>query len=346
MRRGADAVVEQNTPEGNSEETGPDFESRVKAFLSTLSDPAFVLRKDGIIAEAYVPAHYEFPLSAAVVVGRSIRDLLPPQIGQQAMHYIEKACRTNQTQTFTTQYLLPGRAREFQAKLSLCGPNQLLVIVRDVSSQKLLEKEILEISSREQTRIGQDLHDGLGQHLTGITFLTRALENRLASQALPEASNAAEIGKLVLQALSQTRSLARGLFPVELESAGLIAGLRELAGTVEKMFNISCTVDCDQDIFVRDQSAQTHLFRLAQEAVNNSVKHGKAKKVQISFKTADDKYVLSISDDGIGLPADGPRLKGLGLRIMNYRAQKVGGTLAIEPNQPRGTVIRCTFGRC
>jgi signal transduction histidine kinase len=345
-KRTREAVVEAKDPEVNAEESGPCFESRVKAFLSTLSDPAFVLRKDGVIAEAYVPAHYEYPLNAAVVVGRSIRDLLPPQIGQQAMHYIEKACRTRETQTFTIQYLLPGRAREFQAKVTLCGPNQLLAIVRDVTTQKLLEKEVLEISNREQTRIGQDLHDGLGQHLTGITFLTRALENRLASQALPEASNAAEIGKLVLQALSQTRSLARGLFPVELEASGLVAGLRELAGTVEKMFDISCTVDCEEDVDVQDRSAQTHLFRLAQEAVNNSVKHGKAKKVQISLKSADDKYVLSISDDGAGLPADGPKLKGLGLRIMNYRAQKVGGTLEIDPVHPRGTLIRCTFGRC
>ena len=105
-------------------------------------------------------------------------------------------------------------------------------------------------------------------------------------------------------------------------------------------------VECAEDVVVRDQTAQTHLFRLAQEAVNNSVKHGKAKKVQISLKMADERYVLSISDDGVGLPAEGPKLKGLGLRIMNYRAQKVGGTFAVEAAHPRGTVVRCTFGRC
>src|SRR5258706_4071559 len=172
VRRGREAADEPRSTEEGAEEAGPCFESRVKAFLSTLSDPAFVLRKDGVIAEAYVPAHYEFPLNAAVVVGRSIRDLLPAQIGQQAMHYIEKACRTRETQTFTSQYVFPARAREFQAKVTLCGPNELLAVVRDVSEQRLLEKEQLEITTREQTRIGQDLHDGLGQHLTGITFLT------------------------------------------------------------------------------------------------------------------------------------------------------------------------------
>jgi signal transduction histidine kinase len=344
VRRGREPVVETRAVEPGVEEAGPCFETRVKAFLSTLSDPAFVLRKDGVIVEAYIPAHYELAITSAAVVGRSIRDLLPPQIGQQAMHYVEKACRTRETQTFASQYLLPGRVREFQAKVTLCGKNELLAVVRDISTQKLLEKEIVEITSREQTRIGQDLHDGLGQHLTGVTFLTRALENRLAAQALPEAGNAAEIGKLVLQALSQTRNLARGLFPVELESSGLVAGLQELAGTVEKMFSIRCTVDCDEHVVIHDQTAQTHLFRLAQEAVNNSVKHGKAKTVQISLKEVDERYVLSIKDDGSGFPADAGKLQGLGLRIMNYRAQKVGGVLKIESATPRGTVVQCTFG--
>ena len=125
----------------------------------------------------------------------------------------------------------------------------------------------------------------------------------------------------------------------------LIAGLKELAGTVEKMFNISCKVECDEGVVVRDQTNQTHLFRLAQEAVNNSVKHGKAKIVQISLKKADDKYMLSVTDDGSGFSAEAVKLKGLGLRIMNYRAQKVGGVLDVEPASPRGTIVRCTFGK-
>jgi signal transduction histidine kinase len=317
---------------------------RARAFLSTLSDPAFFLRKDGIVTEAHLPAHSEFTLTPRAVVGRSIRDLLPPQIGQQAMHYIEKAFRTRETQTFTSQYQFPGRAREFQAKVTVCGPNELLAIVRDVSEQRLLEKEILEISNREQTRIGQDLHDGLGQHLTGITFLTRALEHRLSAQSLPEAEDAAEIGRLVLQALSQTRSLARGLFPVELESSGLEAGLRELASTVESTFTISCKLTCEQPIHIQDRTVQTHLFRLAQEAVNNSVKHGKSKVVQILLQRTDDKCVLSIADDGVGFPQQEIKQKGLGLRIMNYRAQKIGGELRVESRSTGGTVVRCTFG--
>ena len=182
-KRGDEPVHYEPLP---SDEALQKSEMRNRAFLSTLSDPAFFLRKDGVVTEAYLPPHSDFTLSPRALVGRSIRDLLPPQIGQQAMHYIEKAFRTKETQTFTSQYVFPSRAREFQVKVTLCGPNELLALVRDVSEQRLLEKEVLEITTREQTRIGQDLHDGLGQHLTGITFLTRALEHRLKAQSLPE----------------------------------------------------------------------------------------------------------------------------------------------------------------
>jgi len=319
-------------------------EMRNRAFLTTLSDPAFFLRKDGVVIEAYLPPHSEFTLSPRALVGRSIRDLLPAQIGQQAMHYIEKACRTKEPQTFTSQYVFPNRTREFQARVTLCGPNELLAVVRDVSEQRLLERDVLEITNREQVRIGQDLHDGLGQHLTGITFLTRALEHRLRAVSLPEAEEAAEIGRLVLQALSQTRNLARGLFPVELEASGLSAALRELGTTVQGMFPVACKVTCDEQLEITDRGVQTHLFRLAQEAVNNSVKHGKAKHVEISLQKEGDKCVLSVSDDGVGFPEHTEvKLKGLGVRIMNFRAQKIGGELLVESRIPTGTIVKCTF---
>src|SRR5207237_4690804 len=172
--------------------------------------------------------------------------------------------------------------------------------VRDVTAQKLTEQEILEISNREQVRIGQDLHDGLGQHLTGVTFLSKALEKKLAARSLPEAEEAAEIGRLVLQALSQTRNLARGIFPVELESNELAPAFRDLASNVEKLFNISCIVETDENAVIADRGVANHLFRLTQEAINNSAKHGKARRVIIGLKAVGEKTVLSIQDNGVG----------------------------------------------
>lgn len=313
------------------------------ALLSTLSDLIFELRKDGLILGLHAARDNEFALTPEVVVGHRVMDLLTTHIGQLVMHYLEKAFRTGEPQMFCCQYLLPGKLRYFETRIALRGSGTALAVVRDVTDREVLDKEVVESSHRVQTRIGQDIHDGLGQHLTGITFLSRALEKKLAANGLPEAADAAEISKLVIEALAQTRNLARGLFPVEVESTRLCQSFRELAQTAEQLFHISCTVECDSNLLVSNPNASTHLFRLAQEAINNAVKHGKAHRVSILLGTAGDRAVLRIIDDGVGFPAEGARRNGLGLRIMTYRAQKVGGVLEIHPGQHGGTVVSCTF---
>lgn len=314
-----------------------------QALLSTNSDLVFELRKDGLILNFYAPKDNEFGITPEAVVGRRVMELLTTSIAQLAMHYIEKTFRTGATQKFSCQYLLPGKLRYFETRIALRGGGTAVAVVRDVTDHETLEKEVVESSSRVQMRIGQDIHDGLGQHLTGITFLSRALEKNLQAKNLPEAAEAAEISKLVIEALSQTRNLARGLFPVEVESTRLCQSLRELAASTEQLFHISCSVECDSNLVVNNKNASTHLFRLAQEAINNAVKHGRAHRVSLLLGTAGEKAVLRITDDGVGFPPENARRTGLGLRIMTYRAQKVGGTLDIQPGQHGGTVVNCTF---
>ena len=313
------------------------------ALLATVSDLVFEVRKDGWILSFHAPKDNEFLLTADAIVGRRVMELLPTQIGQLAMHYLEKTFRNGGVQKFSCQYLVPGRLRFFEARLALTGEGSVVAVVRDVTDRETLEREVVESSNRVQMRIGQDIHDGLGQHLTGISFLSRALEKNLSAKGLAEASEAAEISKLVIEALSQTRNLARGLFPVEVESDSLTPSLKDLARTVEQLFSISCTVECEDGVAVTDKVASTHLFRLAQEAVNNAVKHGKAHCVTIRLHRLDGRLVLSIMDDGFGIPKEGIKRGGLGLRIMTYRAQKVGGTLDIAPGEAGGTVVSCTF---
>ncbi|MCI0746834.1 MAG: histidine kinase [Verrucomicrobia subdivision 3 bacterium] len=318
-------------------------ETERQALQSIIPDLIFTVRKDGLVLETHAPKDNEMTVSANTAVGKRIKDLLPTQIGQQATHYIEKALRTGQTQVFSIQHSLPSRLRVFEARICPSGPDEVFALVRDVTDRKLLQKEILEITNRERVQIGQDLHDGLGQHLTGITFLSRALESKLLALNLPEARDAAEISKLVMQALSQTRNLARGLFPVELEESGLIHALKELASTVEQLFSITCVFDCEDKLAIRNRAAENHLFRLSQEAINNSVKHGKAKHVTIGLKRSGERVLLSIADDGVGFSNDPSKSTGLGLRIMNYRAQKIGAALEIQPGNASGTVVLCTF---
>src|ERR1051325_9529562 len=269
------AALAEPAPPSAENGPGTDLETALhrsevqhRALLSSIADLVCSLRKDGVVLELHPPKDAP-QISAKSLVGKRLMEVLPIQIGQQAMHYLEKAIRTGQTQVFSSPYVICEKTRDFEARITPSAPVEAVAVVRDVTARKLSEREILEISNREQVRIGQDLHDGLGQHLTGVTFLSRALENKLAARSLPEAEEAADIGRLVLQALSQTRNLARGLFPVELDSNDLTAALRELAATVEKLFNIACAVESDSKLVIADRTVVNHLFRLAQEAINN-----------------------------------------------------------------------------
>jgi signal transduction histidine kinase len=211
-----------------------------------------------------------------------------------------------------------------------------LVILRDITERKRLEKEILEISDREQRRIGQDLHDGLCQHLAGIELMSQVLERKLAARSKTDAARVSEIAGHVREAISQTRLLARGMSPVMVDDQGLMTALQELAANTEKMFHIRCEVKCDPPVLVPDHAVATHLFRIAQEAVSNAIKHGKAKRVVIELKSPGrGKIELVASDDGGGFPATPPAKKGMGLQIMRSRASMIGGALATE-NQPGG----------
>jgi two-component system, LuxR family, sensor kinase FixL len=183
----------------------------------------------------------------------------------------------------------------------------------------------------------------LGQHLTGITFLSKALERKLAAKNMSEASEAAEIGRLVMQALSQTRNLARGLFPVELEQNGLVSALQELASNIERLYRIQCRFECASEVQITNNLLATHVFRIVQEAINNSVKHGKSQNVTIRVSTEADRITLQIQDDGSGFKPTTARSDGLGLKIMQYRARRIGGTFGIQPGTSGGTQVTLTF---
>ncbi|MFQ5796419.1 MAG: PAS domain S-box protein [Candidatus Bipolaricaulia bacterium] len=230
-------------------------------------------------------------------------------------------------------------------------PDQRLLDVMDhvgtqlgrVIERKRLEKAILEASEREQRRIGQDLHDGLSQHLTGVAFLSKGLAHKLDAKSKREAGEAAKIAHLINQAIVQTRDLARGLYPVSLEATGLVAALQELADQVASIFKISCRFQRDDSILVRDNTKATHLYYIAREAVNNAIKHAKAQAVVIGLDRVKDRVILTVKDDGIGLPEEVERTKGMGLHTMNHRARMVGASLGVHRDPAGGTVVACSF---
>lgn len=216
-------------------------------------------------------------------------------------------------------------------------PTQYLAVRTDITEHRRLEEEVLRISELEQRRIGQDLHDGLGQHLTGIELLMQALQSKLPSKNKDEAERIAEH---VRQAIRQTRALARGLSPVELDANGLMSALQELAANGEALFRVRCRFYCPAPVLISNNTVATHLFRIAQEAVSNAIKHGQARNIEIKLASTGGEVQLSVSDDGRGLPHLLPQGQGMGLRIMRYRAGMIGGALSIKSDGP-GTVVAC-----
>ena len=213
----------------------------------------------------------------------------------------------------------------------------------DVTARKRLETEVLEISGMEQRRIGQDLHDSLGQQLAGLMFVLGALEHKLARRALPEAADARRATEILDQAIAQARSLARGLFPVKLEAEGLMATLEEFAAAVSERYRVSCQFQCDSPVLIHDSAAAIHLYHIAQEAVHNAVRHGRASAVRIRLADSENRITLSVHDDGVGFTGEPPRDKGMGLHIMNYRAGAIGGSLKIQPGPTGGTLVTCSL---
>jgi len=213
-----------------------------------------------------------------------------------------------------------------------------------VGRQELLEREILAIADREKQHIGRELHDGLCQSLAGIAALSSALARSLAAGGQPGPAAAAdEIVRLLNETIGETRDLAHGLGPIGLNGAGLAGGLENLARNIRHTRRASCTFAWDSRCPGFCGETETHLVRIAQEAVRNAFAHGRADRIEISLEYADGSGLLIIRDNGLGISEDGRRRDGIGLHTMDYRARAIGGALTVTRRPEGGTSVACAF---
>ena len=231
--------------------------------------------------------------------------------------------------------------RKLQKELEERVRQRTKALASEMEERTRLEKELLEISERGQRQIGHDLHDSLGQHLTATAFASQVLTEQLENKSQPESAAARHLVKMVEEAITLTRSFARGLQPVEVKAEGLMDGFQELARNISERFKVSCEFECREPVLLHDAARSTHLYRIAQEAITNAIKHGKAKFINISLEKTDDAITLTITDDGIGLPENARSGEGMGLRIMAYRAGMIGATFNIESQRESGTRVTC-----
>ncbi|MGB7747020.1 MAG: sensor histidine kinase [Verrucomicrobiia bacterium] len=243
--------------------------------------------------------------------------------------------------------VLLARIRTMQKEMEEWGRRRIATLTNEMQERTRLQKELLETSERVQRRIGSDLHDGLGQHLTGTALAGQVLGQKLANQSLPEAAEADRLVELIQEAIELTRALARNLHPIELRSGRLADNFQELASATSDRFKVSCQFECHPaaplpDVY--DVNVATHLYRITQEAIINAVRHGKARQINIRLESAGNEIVLMITDDGIGLPEHAGNGDGLGLRIMAYRASMIGAAFNIERvSSLGGTRVTCTL---
>ena len=222
-------------------------------------------------------------------------------------------------------------------------PSHWVAVLRDVTERHQLQAEILEVSGREQRRIGQDLHDGLGQHLAGIELMSQVLEQRLAGKHHAAAEQAARIASHVREAIAQTRSLARGLSPVESDPNGLISALQNLAHQFTSLFRVPCDFQCPDPVLIPNQQAATHLYRIAQEATHNALKHAHPTQLRITLERTPAGGRLSVKDNGPGMKSPAQNHHGMGLRIMRHRAEMIGARLDLLSAPRKGLEVVCTF---
>jgi two-component system CheB/CheR fusion protein len=325
-------------------------EERLQAILNTAADAIITIDYQGIIQSVNSATERMFGYSAAEMIGQNVTMLMASPHREWHDAHIARYLQTGEKHILGISREIEARRKDgsvFPTELAVSEIKHLKLftgIHRDLTERKQLEREVVEVASLEQRRIGEDLHDSVAQELTALNLLASDLAETLRTDPA-KASPLVERMEQGLQRSQQgLRVVLRGLLPVAVDSEGLMAALADLAGRTQQEGKVHCVFDCPEPVTVADNLTATHLYLIAQEAVYNAVKHSGARVVRITLRE-NGELVLSVQDDGIGMPAQPVENLGLGLRIMHNRAAIIGAMLTIEPVRPRGTVITCVQAR-
>jgi PAS domain S-box-containing protein len=335
-----------------AEEAVRDREARLRAILDTAADAILTINEQGIIQSVNPATEQLFGHTSAEMLGQNVKMLMPSPDREQHDSYIKRFLTTGQARVIGSgREVIAQRAdgSTFPADLSVSKVSDLKLftgILRDITRRKQLEREVVEIASLEQRRIGQDLHDTVGQELTALNLLAGDLADVIQTDPLEGAKLVARMARGLRRSRQELRSVLIGLLPVAVETEGLMAALTDLADRTQQEGKAACLFECPEPVLLTDNLTATHIFLIAKEAVHNAVKHGRPRNIRISLES-NHRLRLRVQDDGIGLAPQSSAKPGtgLGLRIMQNRAAIIGAQLTVEPIDPHGTLITCVLPR-
>jgi len=338
------------TARREAEQALRDSEERMRAIVETATDAIITIGEDGIIQSFNPAAERLFGYTADEAIGQNITLIMPSPHAEEHDGYIARYLKTGEARIIGIGRELIAIRRDgstFPVDLAVSEVDHRRLftgMIRDISASRQLQRQILEIAAEEQRRIGQDLHDHTGQELTGLALLAHSLVESLQDRSPADVGLAERITRGIETALDRVRGLAKGLVPVDVHAEGLMEALAELAATTSDISGVHCGLRCDEVVSVDDNEVANHLYRIAQEAITNALKHGRPQHIWVELAAGDNHISLSVRDDGAGLPVDRV-FEGLGQRIMKYRARLMGATLVIGPAEQGGTLVSCTLPR-
>jgi two-component system sensor kinase FixL len=337
---GSFGMVSDISARKHAEQALRESETRIRALLDSNPDVIFRMDKEGNFLDLHAAKSSGFPFDRDEILGHNIAEFYGEEAQRTHRQYARDALQTGKRQIAEYKVPIGGCDIYLESRFVRSGENEVVVNVRDITERVTLERELTVIGERERNRIGRDIHDGLAQNLAGAKMLLEHLTKKLEEDGSPYAHEAGRGVTLLNRTIKEARELARGLSPVP-EGGSLFGALEELAKNSETVFGIHCTVGFSGTVGQVDEAVKAQLYRIAQEAITNAVKHGKATQVALCCDASNERLELSVSDDGCGVPDD-PTGEGLGLRIMRHRARSVGGRITIARRAGGGTRVACT----
>ncbi|WP_169977280.1 sensor histidine kinase [Tautonia rosea] len=324
-------------------------EDRLRTVIESAAEGIVSMNKDGIVDSLNAAAEQLCGYTRSEVIGKKISiwiPSLPEALNEEGLERLRSKEPGRVAGRVPLMLLQRKDGSSVPVELSISKVDDLdlyTVIIRDLSERRAMQEQLLTIAEQEQRRIGQDLHDNVGQELTGLALMVESLVEATEEMDSSESKLVERIREGLQRVQEGMRNLSRGLIPVEVDAEGLMSALSELATRIGSNHELTCRFECRETVRVENNQAATQLYRIAQEAVSNAVRHAHPRQIVIRLTYERDQVLLEIWDDGTGLwhPDEQPG-EGIGLKIMRSRAELIGAQLQIESREGLGTRVVCT----